>query len=708
MAKEKDFLEFLVKRGLLKKEDLTELKKPYKTTAEVLEAILRKRLILEKKLLSAYSVFFGLPVVSLLGKKIKKDVFSLLSRELMQKYQIIPFALQNNVLHMAIARPWFLTGELEERLEKISRELKKDIRLAVTSVVDFESVLYPKTLPANFPSKPALQNIETVDLKEVSIPKDVLERFPKEVAEKYQMVVFEAASNTIRVAAINPKSPEVKNIIDFIEQKNKLKVEIYQTDPASLQKAFDGYTVLPAAPPSLRTFSPPPASPVTQPTNVVSGTSPSLVPAYTTPTAKTLVPRVKILDERNLDQVLGQSISQTTELLAIIRTGFAPKIVAAVLSLAIYERASDIHLEPQEKKVRVRIRVDGVLRELVKLPSPLHAAMVSRIKILANLKIDETRIPQDGRFSVVRQKTPVDVRVSTLPTIHGEKVALRLLDKTTGLLTLDQLGLEGYNAKTVEQAISQPYGVILATGPTGSGKSTTLYAILEKLSRPEVNIITLEDPVEYEIENINQTQVKPKIGFSFAEGLRSVLRQDPNIIMVGEIRDKETASLVTHAALTGHLVLSTLHTNDAAGALPRLINMGVEPFLITSAINAVVAQRLVRRLCEKCKKKTVVSSDLLEQIKDDLAKIKKAPPYEFYEAVGCDECKGGYKGRLGLFETMLMTDALEEAVIAHKTADELKVLAIKQGMLTMREDGLIKALEGLTALDEIWRATAEE
>lgn len=419
-------------------------------------------------------------------------------------------------------------------------------------------------------------------------------------------------------------------------------------------------------------------------------------------------------EENILDNFFPEGLKTKKELEKIVKSGAIPKIIAGILCLANKFNASDIHLEPLERTFRLRYRIDGLLKDILELPMTLHPAIVSRVKILSRLKIDETRIPQDGRFTVKVAQKDIDIRVSTFPTAHGEKVELRILDKSAALIKLEDLGLEGVNLTRIQEAISRPHGIILSTGPTGSGKTTTLYSILNKLSKPTVNIVTLEDPVEYDIAGVNQCQVNPKIGFGFAEGLRSILRQDPNIIMVGEIRDKETAELTTHAALTGHLVLSTLHTNDAAGALPRLIDMGIEPFLITSSINAIIAQRLVRHLCPKCKIEAKVPSAMLENIKKqivdsvspDLAKWKNKP-LKFYTAKGCSECEDGYRGRLGLFEVLVMSPKIEELTVGHKPASELFEAAHQEGMLSLREDGIIKVLAGKTSLDEVFRATEE-
>lgn len=419
------------------------------------------------------------------------------------------------------------------------------------------------------------------------------------------------------------------------------------------------------------------------------------------------------LRDEDIGSLVKEDIKDEKMLAESCKGGYIPKIVASVINYALINRASDIHVEPMTKDLRIRCRVDGVMKEILKLPLSFHPPFVSRIKILSKLKIDEMRIPQDGRFDLVFKTREVDVRVSTLPTVHGEKVVMRILDKSQSILSLEDLGIMGAGQVDIVDAISKPYGIILATGPTGSGKSTTLYAILNRISVPGVNVITLEDPVEYEIPGINQCQVKPEIGFTFAAGLRSVLRQDPNIIMVGEIRDAETANMATHAALTGHLVLSTLHTNDTAGALPRMINMGIEPFLITSAINLIIAQRLVRRICPKCKEEMKVPEKLMADLKAELEKIspknesdRARIPKELklFYGKGCSECNKGFKGRIGIYEVMKITPEIENLAIDRRPANEIKDQSIQNGMLTMKQDGILKAFAGETTIDEVFQA----
>lgn len=426
---------------------------------------------------------------------------------------------------------------------------------------------------------------------------------------------------------------------------------------------------------------------------------------------KKLEEELTLRAETDLTGELEQEIKNEESLKKVIDSATVPKIVAAFINYALYKKASDIHVEPTEKEVRVRFRIDGILYDIISLPRYFRSALVSRIKIMSKLKIDEQRVPQDGRFDVIYGKNKIDVRVSSLPTIFGEKIAMRLLVKSSGVLTLEELGISGINLKRLEDNINKPYGIVLSTGPTGSGKSTTLYAILKRISNPSVNIITLEDPVEYEVPGANQCLVKPKIGFSFAEGLRSVLRQDPNIIMVGEIRDSETANLTVQAAMTGHLVLSTLHTNNAAGSVARLINMKVEPFLITSTVNAVIAQRLVRRICQHCKQEVKLHREVEDKVKtilEDLRGTEHLPDnleFKFWEGKGCSECHMGYSGRIGLYEIMEMSDGIEKVTIEGRPASEIEDQARKEGMITMFQDGLLKAMRGITTVDEVFRQT---
>ncbi len=378
------------------------------------------------------------------------------------------------------------------------------------------------------------------------------------------------------------------------------------------------------------------------------------------------------------------------------------RLVSSVLQHAIGDGASDIHIEPQERGVTVRFRVDGVLREVMAIPRKLQSGVVSRLKLMADMNIAEKRVPQDGRFGVKLGEQKIDLRVASLPTAYGEKLVLRLLDTASIEVDLGKLGFERRDYERYERVFRRPYGAILVTGPTGSGKSTTLYATLDELNSPEKNIITVEDPVEYKMAGLNQVQINPRAGLTFASGLRSILRADPDVVMIGEIRDQETAKISVEAALTGHLVLATLHTNDAPGALSRLTDMGVEPFLTSSAIDCVIAQRLARKLCERCKEPTVIEREVLEGMGFPFGLAPEQP--RFYKAGGCNRCGGtGYRGRLGIYELMVISEEVRKMILRRASADEIGRAAEREGMIRLRDGGLLKAARGMTTIEEALR-----
>ncbi|HLF69991.1 MAG TPA: ATPase, T2SS/T4P/T4SS family, partial [Actinomycetota bacterium] len=378
------------------------------------------------------------------------------------------------------------------------------------------------------------------------------------------------------------------------------------------------------------------------------------------------------------------------------------KLVSSIIGSAVADRASDIHIEPQERDLRIRYRIDGVLHEVLRPSKTIQAGVISRLKIMAEMDIAERRVPQDGRIGLSVQGRSIDLRVASLPTVYGEKLVLRILDKSSVLLRLEDLGFSQFSYETFRAACAKPYGMILVTGPTGSGKSTTLYATLNILNQPDRNIITVEDPVEYRLAGVNQIQVNNKAGLTFASALRSILRADPDIILIGEIRDRETALIAVESALTGHLVLSTLHTNDAPSAMSRLIEMGLEPFLVASAVDAVLAQRLARRLCEKCKEPYKPTREALIENNFPLEEEEEIPT--LYRAVGCAKCgKTGYRGRMAIHEVMLMTEEIERLAVERRTSDDIKRLALEQGMRSLRTDGMEKVKMGMTSLEEIQR-----
>ncbi|MCE5253467.1 MAG: Flp pilus assembly complex ATPase component TadA [Actinomycetia bacterium] len=380
------------------------------------------------------------------------------------------------------------------------------------------------------------------------------------------------------------------------------------------------------------------------------------------------------------------------------------KLVNGIIARAADESASDIHFEPQAKDLLIRFRHDGVLHEIMTIPKRLQAGVLSRLKIMADLDIAERRVPQDGRIGLVVSGRPIDMRVASLPTVYGEKIVIRLLDRSNVMLRLEDLGFSETALVRYTRSYTKPYGAVLVTGPTGSGKSTTLYGTLNILNTSEKNIITVEDPVEYRLARINQVQINPKAGLTFASGLRSILRCDPDIIMVGEIRDRETAQIAVESALTGHLVLSTLHTNNAPGALSRLTEMGVEPFLTASAVDCVIAQRLVRRLCEYCKESYPVTREMLERLDFPEKVVENWKDITLYRAVGCARCNHtGYKGRMGIYEVMTVSEAIERLIVERKSADEIMRVAEAEGMITLRQDGLERVVQGLTSIEEISR-----
>lgn len=511
-----------------------------------------------------------------------------------------------------------------------------------------------------------------------SIDKTILTLIPEDTAKKYRMAVFDRKDSILSVAMVDPQDFDALNALRFIAEKERLGIEVSLIAEVTFAELLKAY----------------------------SGTDKALEEAI-----------VSLKTAQDSAVQIQAETKGGSALPEVFQDAPIAKLVDVIVKHAMEGRASDIHIEPVDGSYRVRFRVDGLLRSTLVFPNDVGRAVLSRIKILSNLKIDEKRKPQDGRFRVVTENKTIDLRVSTLPVIDGEKVVMRILDKSNNMSDLDKLGLWGRNREVLLRKINEPYGIILITGPTGSGKSTTLYAFLQILNQEERNIITLEDPVEYFMEGINQSQIRPEIGYNFADGLRSILRQDPNVIMVGEIRDEETGELAIHAALTGHLVLSTLHTNDAIKGLPRLIDMGAEPFLLSSSIQALAAQRLVRRICENCKEETEITPGMLKKMEAARLAIPTAEldaydldiqmPLKVYQGKGCELCgNSGYKGRIAIYEVFEVTDEAK-IIITDKNANETELLkeAVHQKMLMMRGDGLLKVLKGITTIAEVERVT---
>jgi len=403
------------------------------------------------------------------------------------------------------------------------------------------------------------------------------------------------------------------------------------------------------------------------------------------------------------------------ELKGSVARGDVSRFIAMMFEFAVSKQASDIHIEPLSTVVIVRLRMDGILQKILEYPLTMHSGVVSKLKIMSNLKIDEQRIPQDGRINMRVKSGELDLRISSYPTINGEKIVIRILDKNKKLPSLEELGIEGSNKEVLLQALNNPIGILLTTGPTGSGKTTTLYTCSQRLNKEGVNIVTIEDPIEMKLDGLNQSQVMPQIGYTFASGFRSILRQDPDIIMVGEIRDQETLDVAIEAALTGHLVLSTLHTNSAAQTITRMIDMGEKSFLIGATVNAIIAQRLVRKVCPYCKKPYTPTVEMFEEIKKTLSDVSKKELYarlpedmithvQLYKGEGCEKCEGtGYKGRIGLYEILVLDKDTKRMVLENKPADDIEKVAIRNGMISLKADGIIKAIGGKTTIEEVYR-----
>jgi type IV pilus assembly protein PilB len=527
-------------------------------------------------------------------------------------------------------------------------------------------------------------SVPYVNLSAVQVPESITKLLPKDIAQNYLAVPFGMQQGRLAVGMLDPSNIQA---VDFLSRKLGHTIAVYLASRGSIDYVLGQFHSDVAA-------------------DVESAMNVAKVDDH---------PQVEAKDPKAMAN--------------LVQDAPITRALNAVLDYAAQSRASDIHIEPREHELKIRYRIDGILQETMTLPKTIEPALISRVKILANMRIDEHRIPQDGQFQISSGGREIDLRIAISPVVWGEQVVIRLLDKSGTVLTLESLGFRGRAFRNISEGIHKPHGLTLSTGPTGSGKSTSLYAIVQELKDVSINIVTLEDPVEYKMDGINQIQVNADVGLTFASGLRSILRQDPNVVLVGEIRDKETADLAVQAALTGHVVLSTIHTNSAAGVLPRMLDMGIEPFLIASTINTVIGQRLVRKLCEKCKQtvqsneaqtKSIMTTlgDILPRNKGDVEKVKKDIGYDLvptadqksfamYKAVGCRECVKGYKGRIGIYEVFSMTPEMEKLLLGHSTTTEVQIQAAKDGMLTMKQDGYFKALNGLTTLEEVARVAAD-
>ena len=516
-------------------------------------------------------------------------------------------------------------------------------------------------------AKAKLLGIPFISLSSASFSPLVIGMIPKAVAERFLLIpfLFDEETRTLSVAMSNPVDLEA---LEFVRQKTGLNLKTFATSVEDIKNAISQQ--------------------------------------YRQEIVGEVGEAVRQTEELNKTRTIDSK-----EIAEIIKEAPIAKIVSTILEYAVSSRASDVHIEPQEDRIRVRYRIDGILYDRLSLPKSVQDAVISRIKILSDMKIDEHRTPQDGRFNFKVDKEEADLRISVMPTTFGEKIVMRLLRKSSGIPTLPELGLNGTSLKNLESAILRPHGIIIVCGPTGSGKTTTLYAILEKLNTTRVNIMTLEDPVEYQMQGVNQVQINPGVGLTFATGLRSFLRQDPNIVLVGEIRDTETTELAVQASLTGHLVFSTLHTSDAAGAIPRLTDLGAEPFLLSSTLNAVVGQRIVRRVCPTCKE----AYSPLRQIVDEMRKVLgqlfpqgNGSEIKLYKGKGCDKCAdSGYLGRVGIYEVFPISTKLSNLILEHPGSAAVQKEALAEGMITMKQDGYMKVIAGITTPEEVIRVAQE-
>ncbi|HAM88984.1 MAG: Type II secretion system protein E [Candidatus Falkowbacteria bacterium GW2011_GWC2_38_22] len=577
--------------------------------------------------------------------------------------------LSDQQLKNILLKAEILSSEKFDNLQEEAKTLGKSIEYYLNE----KNIISPLVLYEN---AAAYYKIPFIDLKNQTIRKDILFLIPEPIATTHNIIAYDANDKEIKLAVLDPDDME---IFEFIKKKTGLNVKISLTTPDNIKETLKQYH-------------------------------------------KSLKAEFNYLSEEKED---GKGATEENKDLKKLAADLpVVRIVDTLLEYSIMEGASDIHIEPEEKNVLVRYRIDGILRNVMVLPKTVQSGIVARIKILANLKVDEHRLPQDGRFKISTNEYKVAFRVSIIPTFDGEKLVLRLLNEKAQVLTLEQLGLQKNPLEVLKSNVKKPHGIILVTGPTGSGKTTTLYTVLNILNTPEVNISTVEDPIEYRMPHVNQSQVNAKIGYTFASGLRAFLRQDPNIIMVGEIRDQETAEIAIQAAMTGHLVLSTIHTNDAAGTMPRLSEMGVPTFLIATTVNIIIAQRLVRKICTNCIQSYNLEPETIKELEKQLniENILKTLEKEkiiidakkglksmlFYRGKGCKHCNNtGYKGRIGIYEILENSETISALMLKNASAHEINREAIKNGMLAIVEDGFIKARNGITTLEEVLRVTKE-
>ncbi len=543
-----------------------------------------------------------------------------------------------------------------------------------------EKIMGPEEIVA---LKAGAAGMEYRDISGITVLESALGVIPFEVAQNYKIACFEKIGNKIKVGLIDPYNSRAIEAVNFLAKEQNLEVEFYLISEENLDTIFNKYRTL----------------------------SKEISTALETKAKE--AGEVETIEEGKTEELAEESVTSAP----------VARIVSVIIRHAVEEKASDIHIEPMPKETRVRYRVDGLLRTSLILPKSIHNAIVGRIKVLAKLKLDETRIPQDGRIRLLINKKEIDFRISIMPLLGEEKVVMRVLDLGRGIPTLEELGYDKHAMDIILKTIKKTFGLFLITGPTGSGKSTTLAAVLNILNREEINIVTLEDPIEYFVKGTNQSQIRPNIGYTFANGLRSILRQDPDVVMVGEIRDNESAELCVNAGLTGHFVLSTLHTNSAMDVVPRLVDMKVEPFLLASTLKSMVAQRLARRICPNCKTSLKVEPEVIEQVRKELSQVpsymlqERLPGVKtladidesfFFYGTGCVHCKNtGYQGRIAILEIIDVNDQIQEMILNPKKIIREQDIRSSQEFITIKEDGIFKALEGLTTLQEVYRVIQE-
>ncbi len=718
-------LEELINRKLLdkeKKDYIEEKTKKEKTSVE--EILLEEDLVSEEDLFKVKSEVVKIPFKEEIEEEISEDLIKFFPKEEIEYYKMIPISKEEDTIEIGMVYPEnvkavealdFIAekGDFKYKTYLITINDFKRANQSIKSITkEVKSILNEKLIERGLLNEEKAREIEELseqqektkeevilekelvseeelfkikgeilglsfnsDVDSRNIPEDVLGIIPEDSANYYKMAPIGRKGGTIEIGMVYPENLRAKEALRFLGRRRRFSYDIYIISLSTFNNISKQYRTL----------------------------------------SKQVGEALEALDteieEETKVQEPEEDIGKLAEEAPIV------KVVGVILRNAVEGGASDVHIEPTREKLKVRFRVDGKLHSSLYLPMETHLATIARVKILSGLKIDEQRIPQDGRFSSKIAKKAVDFRVATLPTTLGEKVVIRVLDPTEGLKSIESLGVTGKNFEILTHSIKKPTGMTLVTGPTGSGKTTTLYSLMNILNNEGVNIVTLEDPVEYFIDGVNQSQINADIGYVFSKGLRQILRQDPDIIMVGEIRDEETADLAVHAALTGHIVLSTLHTNNAVGVIPRLVDMGIKPFLLPPSLNTAMAQRLVRKLCDNCKEQITPSEPIKEMIMEELRQlpeetiksIKIPHPLKVYKANGCKYCsEEGYEGRTGIFEILKMTEVVGEITMENPTKKELEKEVRAQGMVDLKKDGFIKSIQGFTTVEEVLRATEEK